>query len=146
MADDEKQAETAEEPPKRKWGGAQPGAGRPRIPRKNVTYKVCRECQIVKPASEFYKRKENKDGLSDVCKACVSAAAQATRQKKLERQEQERLYLLEREMTLRKGRKNFFNFCQLLAPEFYKPTRWHLWLLCNTLQALYERHLTTKYF
>lgn len=205
MADDEKQAETTEEPPKKKRGGAQPGAGRPRIPRKNVTYKVCRECQIVKPASEFYKRKENKDGLfhsckacmdkrtnrnnhkrqaerrreklieegatkvcskcgqeksvedfnknsrkkdglSDVCKACVSAAAQATRQKKLERQEKERLYLLEREQILRKGRKNFFNFCQLLAPQFYKPTRWHLWLLCNTLQALYERHLTKKYF
>lgn len=179
--------------------------GRPRTPRKNVTYKVCRECQKVKPASEFYVRKENKDGLfhsckecmdkrtnrnnhkkqaerrreklieqgatkvctkcgqeksvedfgknskkkdglSDICKHCVTAAAQATRQKKLERQEQERLYLLERELTLRKGRQNFFNFCQILSPDFYKPSRWHLWLLCNTLQALYERHLTKKYF
>ena len=205
MADDEKQAETTEEPQKRKFGGKQEGAGRPKQPRKNTTYKVCKKCQRVLPASEFYKKpsmidglfprckscmkadrnninhkksaerrreklieqgatkvctkcgkeksveefnknSRKKDGLADVCKQCVHDAAAATRQKKLERQEQERLYMLEREMLLRKGRKNFFNFCQLLAPEFYKPNRWHLWLLCNTLQALYERHLTKKYF
>lgn len=201
MADEEKQ-DDVEEKPKRK-------AGRPKgsgvIPRKNVTYKVCRECLEVKPASEFYKRKENKDGLfhsckacmdkrtnrnnhkkqaerrrekliaegatkvcsrcgeektvdhfvknvkskdgvADICKECRAEAAKATRQKKLDRAEQERLYMIEREMTLRKGRENFFNFCQILAPDFYRPERWHLWLLCNTLQALYERHLTKKYF
>jgi predicted phage terminase large subunit-like protein len=201
MADEEKQ-DDVEEKPKRK-------AGRPKgsgvIPRKNVTYKVCRECLEVKPASEFYVRKENKDGLFHSCKACMDKrtnrnnhkkqaarrreklieegatmvcskcgkekpvedfpknvktkngvssvctecrkeAAKATRQKKLDRAEQERLYMIEREMTLRKGRENFFNFCQILAPDFYRPERWHLWLLCNTLQALYERHLTKKYF
>ena len=205
MADDEKQAEITEEPPKKKRGGVQPGAGRPKLPRKNTTYKVCKKCQRVKAASEFYrnpkmadglyprckacmkadrnalnhkranerrreklieegatkvcskcgqeksvedfnKNSRKKDGLSDVCTECVQAARKATMQKKLERQEQEQLYLLERENLLRKGRKNFFNFCQILAPQFYKPTRWHLWLLCNTLQALYERHLTKKYF
>ena len=205
MADDEKQAETTEEPQKRKFGGKQEGAGRPKQPRKNTTYKVCKKCQRVLPASEFYKKpsmidglfprckscmkadrnninhkksaerrreklieqgatkvctkcgkeksveefnknSRKKDGLADVCTECVTAARKATMQKKLERQEQEQLYLLERENLLRKGRKNFFNFCQILAPDFYKPTRWHLWLLCNTLQALYERHLTKKYF
>lgn len=205
MADEEKQAETTEEPPKRKFGGRQEGAGRPKQPRKNTTYKVCKKCQRVLPASEFYKKpsmidglfprckscmkadrnninhkksaerrreklieqgatkvctkcgkeksveefnknSRKKDGLADVCTECVTAARKATMQKKLERQEQEQLYLLERENLLRKGRKNFFNFCQILAPDFYKPTRWHLWLLCNTLQALYERHLTKKYF
>ena len=205
MADEEKQTENTEEPPKRKFGGRQEGAGRPKQPRKNTTYKVCKKCQRVLPASEFYKKpsmidglfprckscmkadrnninhkksaerrreklieqgatkvctkcgqeksveefnknSRKKDGLADVCKQCVHDAAAATRQKKLERQEQEQLYLLERENLLRKGRKNFFNFCQILAPQFYKPTRWHLWLLCNTLQALYERHLTKKYF
>jgi len=205
MADDEKQAETTEEPQKRKFGGRQEGAGRPKQPRKNTTYKVCKKCQRVLPASEFYKKpsmidglfprckscmkadrnninhkksaerrreklieqgatkvctkcgkeksveefnknSRKKDGLADVCTECVTTARKATMQKKLERQEKEQLYLLEREKLLRKGRKNFFNFCQILAPQFYKPSRWHLWLLCNTLQALYERHLTKKYF
>jgi predicted phage terminase large subunit-like protein len=108
--------------------------------------KVCTKCGQEKSVEDFGKNSKKKDGLSDICKHCVTAAAQATRQKKLERQEQERLYLLERELTLRKGRGNFFNFCQILAPDFYKPSRWHLWLLCNTLQALYERHLTKNYF
>lgn len=62
------------------------------------------------------------------------------------RQNAEKLYEIEREQLLRKGRNNFFNFCQILSPDFYKPDRWHLWLLANTLQALYERHLTKKYF
>lgn len=66
--------------------------------------------------------------------------------KSRERQRAEKLYEIEREQLLRKGRKNFFNFCQILSPDFYKPDRWHLWLLANTLQALYERHLTKKYF
>ena len=66
--------------------------------------------------------------------------------KSKERQNAEKLYEIEREQLLRKGRNNFFNFCQILSPDFYKPDRWHLWLLANTLQALYERHLTKKYF
>jgi predicted phage terminase large subunit-like protein len=71
---------------------------------------------------------------------------QAQRDKKLARKEKERLYMIEREKTLRKGRGNFFNFCQILAGDFFTADKWHLWLLCNTLQALYERHLTKKYF
>lgn len=199
MADKKKQVD--EEPPKRKRGRPK-GSG---VPRKNVTFKVCRECHKVKPASEFYVRKENKDGLFHSCKecmdkrtnnnnhkkqaerrrekmieegatkvckecgqekkysefpksskkkdgvlnvciACSQAKRNATKERKLEREEQERLYLIERELQLRKARENFFNFCQILSPDFYNPKRWHLWLLCNTLQALYERHLTKKYF
>lgn len=37
-------------------------------------------------------------------------------------------------------------FCCLLAPEFYKGDRWHLKLICETLQALYERRLTGRHF
>jgi predicted phage terminase large subunit-like protein len=108
--------------------------------------KVCKKCGEEKPVEHFGNNSKKRDGLSDICKECVTAAARATRQKKLERQEQERLYLIDREITLRAGRNNFFNFCQILAPDFFKASRWHLWLLCNTLQALYERHLTKNYF
>ena len=65
MADKKKQVD--EEPPKRKRGRPK-GSG---VPRKNVTFKVCRECHKVKPASEFYVRKENKDGLFHSCKECM---------------------------------------------------------------------------
>jgi len=34
----------------------------------------------------------------------------------------------------------------MLAPEFYTPERWHLWLICEVLQALYERRLTKLLF
>lgn len=108
--------------------------------------KVCKKCGQEKPVEEFTKNLRKKDGMNDVCSACRTKAKKATQQKKLERQEQERLYLIDRELQLRAGRKNFFNFCQILAPDFFKPNRWHLWLLCNTLQALYERHLTKNYF
>ena len=108
--------------------------------------KVCNKCGIEKPLSEFPKNSKKKDGTGNICTECIAKQREATKQKKLERAEQERLYLIDREITLRAGRKNFFNFCQILAPDFFTPTRWHLWLLCNTLQALYERHLTKKYF
>ncbi len=108
--------------------------------------KVCKKCGVERSVEEFGKNSKKRDGLNDTCNVCRTEAARATRQKKLERQEQERLYLIDREITLRAGRNNFFNFCQILAPDFFKASRWHLWLLCNTLQALYERHLTKNYF
>lgn len=72
----------------------------------------------------------------------------ARRRVSAERKKAEQLYMVKREQLLRAGRKNFYNFCELTSPDFFKPRgdTWHLWLICNTLQALYERHLTKKYF
>ncbi|WP_280685269.1 MULTISPECIES: phage terminase large subunit [unclassified Breznakia] len=36
------------------------------------------------------------------------------------------------------AKREFFSFCNLLAPDFYKEDREYLVNLCNTLQALYE--------
>lgn len=52
----------------------------------------------------------------------------------------------QRELNIREAQESFWMFCCLLAPEFYKGDRWHLKLICETLQALYERRLTGKYF
>lgn len=51
-----------------------------------------------------------------------------------------------REMNIRKARDSFWAYCCLLSPDFYKSDRWHLWLICETLQALYERRLTKSLF
>lgn len=47
-----------------------------------------------------------------------------------------------RELSIRRARASFWEFCRLLEPEFYKPSRPHLWKICNVLQALFERRLT----
>lgn len=52
----------------------------------------------------------------------------------------------QRELNIREAQESFWMFCCLLAPEFYKGDRWHLKLICETLQALYERRLTGKHF
>ncbi len=36
------------------------------------------------------------------------------------------------------ARRNFFWFCNLMNPEFYKPNRKYLVDLCNTMQEFYE--------
>lgn len=51
-----------------------------------------------------------------------------------------------RELNIRRARESLWSYCCLLSPDFYKPERWHLWLLCECLQALYERRLTKKLF
>jgi len=38
------------------------------------TTKKCRRCDSVKPVSDFYKRKDSKDGLNSWCKSCVRNA------------------------------------------------------------------------
>lgn len=40
-----------------------------------------------------------------------------------------------------KSRKNFFEFCNTLHPDFYKRDRLYLIELCDTLQALYEKRI-----
>lgn len=46
-----------------------------------------------------------------------------------------------RTLNIEKARRNFWFFCKLLAPDFYKEDRKHLKNLCNTLQDLYEGKL-----
>lgn len=53
---------------------------------------------------------------------------------------------IERELNIRKARDNFWAYCCMISPDFYKADRWHLWLICETLQALYERRLTKSLF
>lgn len=122
------------------------------VPKQNSTAATltCTKCGRTFPRTSeyFYHHKNNKrtGGFEPWCKECFDAKDRANKQRKLERKEKERLYLLKREQYLRHGRDNFFNFCQILAGDFFTPDKWHLWLLCNTLQALYERHLTKNYF
>lgn len=49
-----------------------------------------------------------------------------------------------RERNLAKGRKNLRTFCNLRKPDFYKPGRAYQDVLCNTLQAAYEKKLVNK--
>lgn len=46
-----------------------------------------------------------------------------------------------RQIRLELARRSFWEFCKLLAPDFYKDSRPHLKTLCDTLQALFERKL-----
>lgn len=46
--------------------------------------------------------------------------------------------LLNSKPRLELARRNFWEFCKLIAPEFYREDRPHLKEICDTLQALYE--------
>lgn len=48
-----------------------------------------------------------------------------------------RLALL-RQVKITKASRSFWEFCKLIAPDFYMEKRWHLKVLCETLQAFYE--------
>lgn len=43
-----------------------------------------------------------------------------------------------RELAFRKARKDFWTFCKILHPTFYKDDRHYLKTLCNTMQDFYE--------
>jgi len=55
-----------------------------------------------------------------------------SRQKLIER------VLALRELSIRAARISLWDYCKLLYPDFYKNTRPHLKILCNTLQGVYE--------
>ena len=61
--------------------------------------------------------------------------------KSLKRSQLEALYILKREELLRIGRLSFWVYCKNQAPDFYKENRWHLKVLCKTLQDFYEGKL-----
>lgn len=46
--------------------------------------------------------------------------------------------LIQRALAVKKARRDFWSFCCLLYPEFYKESRPYLKDLCQTLQAFYE--------
>lgn len=50
----------------------------------------------------------------------------------------------ERDRNLRLGRENLRTFCNLRKPDFYKPEREYQDVLCNTLQAAYEKRLLSE--
>ncbi|MBC1937178.1 phage terminase large subunit [Listeria grandensis] len=52
--------------------------------------------------------------------------------------------IIQREKAMRKARKHFWSFCQLLYPEFYKDDRLYLRDLCETLQAFAEDRIAKK--
>lgn len=67
---------------------------------------------------------------------------------KLKRENKEDyLYLLKlkleklRREKIKQAQASFWSFCQLMAADFYLDHRWHLKLLCNTLQKFYEKKL-----
>lgn len=62
----------------------------------------------------------------------------------MNRNELEKQYLLLREYKIRTARENFFIFCQLMIPDFFKSDRKYLKTMCDTLQSLYEGKLVDK--
>jgi len=52
--------------------------------------------------------------------------------------------IVQRELAIRKARGDFWLFCQLLYPEFYKDDRLYLKDLCQTLQDFYEDKIDKK--
>lgn len=54
------------------------------------------------------------------------------------RNELEKKLLLLREQTIRTARNNFWEYCKVRAPEFYKEHRHHLKTICHTLESLYK--------
>jgi len=51
-----------------------------------------------------------------------------------------------KEEEVERCRVSFWRFCRNDDPDFYTPRNWHLHLICETLQALYERRLTKAWF
>lgn len=49
-----------------------------------------------------------------------------------------------RDRNLARGRRNLRVFCNLRKPDFYKPEREYQDILCNTLQAAYEKKLVNE--
>lgn len=50
----------------------------------------------------------------------------------------------QRDKDLREGRRNLRKFCNLRKPDFYRPERAYQDVLCNTLQAAYEKKLINE--
>ena len=62
----------------------------------------------------------------------------------LTRYEKEQKFLLLKEKRIRKVQKDFWEFCKLLHPDFYKEDRQYLKDYCQMLQDLYNRKLLNE--
>lgn len=51
-----------------------------------------------------------------------------------------------RQKRIKKAQESFWAFCVEDSPDFYCTKNWHLHLICEVLQALYERRLTKSWF
>jgi predicted phage terminase large subunit-like protein len=49
-----------------------------------------------------------------------------------------------REQEIALCRQSFWHFCKTLEPDFYTESRWHLRLICDTLQGIYDGTLINK--
>lgn len=56
----------------------------------------------------------------------------------MSKQDKVKALMLRREQLIRQSRKSFYNFCKVMNPSFFKDTRPHLKLVCDTFQGLYE--------
>jgi predicted phage terminase large subunit-like protein len=62
------------------------------------------------------------------------------------KEEQIQELLMIREHNIRQARTNLWAYNVLVSPDFYKSDRWHLYMLSEVLQKLYERKLTKDWF
>lgn len=51
---------------------------------------------------------------------------------------------IKRYANIELARRDFFHFCKLMIPDFYKDDRAYLVKMCETLQKLYEGTLKDK--
>lgn len=56
----------------------------------------------------------------------------------LNRQDRIEYLKLQEALAVKKARRDFWSFCRLLYPEFYKESRSYLKDLCITLQSFYD--------
>lgn len=62
----------------------------------------------------------------------------ATLSKKNNHQELIEFLRIQRQLVIKKARRDFWSFCRLMYPNFYTPSKPYLRELCHTLQAFYE--------
>ena len=60
---------------------------------------------------------------------------------KLTEQQLNEMLILERDIKIEDARNNFYEFCKVLYPNFYKSNRTYLKTMCNTLQDFIEDKL-----
>lgn len=55
-------------------------------------------------------------------------------------------FMIKRQKAIRAARTDFWTFNKLESPKFFMDSRWHLQLMSEVLQALYEKKLTKQWF
>jgi predicted phage terminase large subunit-like protein len=81
------------------------------------------------------------DGGGDAAKALRRTLPRIAKSRKLSTQVTRAIVRDLSALKIRAARESFWEFCSLLYPEYYTASKWHLRLLTEILQALYERRL-----